>query len=61
MNEMAKVTGNMEIVNLIFKIATRLQQCNLTDEEISLYKAVAIMQRGTYTFLEPEINNLLLK
>ena len=48
MNEMAKVTGNLEIVNLIFKIATRLQQCNLTDEEVSLYKAVAIMQRGKY-------------
>ena len=46
MNDMAKVAGSLEAVQAIFKIATRLQQCYLTDDEVALYKAVAIMQRG---------------
>ena len=49
MNDMAKIAGSLEVVQAIFKIATRLQQCYLTDEEIALYKAVAIMQRGEIT------------
>ena len=47
---MAKIAGSLEVVQAVFKIATRLQQCYLTDDEIALYKAVAIMQRGTITF-----------
>ena len=49
MNDMAKVAGSLGVVQAIFKIATRLQQCYLTDEEVALYKAVAIMQRGETT------------
>ncbi len=46
MKEMTKVAGSLELVQTMFKMASRLQQCYLTDEEIAMYKAVAIMQRG---------------